>query len=405
MIACYPIKRFCSGLHIILHSKKLLAISVQRIERRYDLDWWRVISIFAVYLHHIGMPFNGDQFHIMNSESSKFLDDVMVFFEQIRLPLLFFVSGAGTIFAFSKKTWYQFVGERAYRLLIPLTFGVFFIVPPQHYFENIEQYSSYFQLYPGAFTDLDANHLWFIENLFYISILCLPIILFFKSHWSKKSIDFIEEFASKKFGVFLWVIPLIVIHLISKKYFPDNSKDITNLSSTLFYSYFFIAGLIITSAEKIWGSLKIHKSSNFRIAIICIVIFYTYYFLPSEWASRYLSLTSRWNIWHVVSVSVSWSLIITALGYGQVWFKEKNNLIVKLNEAIYPFYILHQTVIVILAFYVVQLDISISFKMLLLLVTSFPIIAGIYRLLIYPFNVTRILFGMKLKRKKNEKPS
>lgn len=69
--------------------------------RRFDLDWLRVISVFVVFLHHVCMPFNGDDFHIMNSESSKLPDDVMVYFEQFRLPLLFFVSGVGTIFAFS----------------------------------------------------------------------------------------------------------------------------------------------------------------------------------------------------------------------------------------------------------------------------------------------------------------
>ena len=88
------------------------------IKRRYDLDWLRVIAILAVYFHHIGMPFNGDKFHIMNADTSKTLDDIMVFFEQFRLPLLFLVSGAGTMFAFSKRTWIQFLKERSTRCLL-----------------------------------------------------------------------------------------------------------------------------------------------------------------------------------------------------------------------------------------------------------------------------------------------
>ncbi|WP_048331323.1 acyltransferase family protein [Bizionia psychrotolerans] len=76
--------------------------------RRYDLDWLRVIAILAVYFHHLCMPFNGDDFHIMNAESSKLLDDIMVFFEQVRLPLLFLISGTGTVLAFSKRTWKHF---------------------------------------------------------------------------------------------------------------------------------------------------------------------------------------------------------------------------------------------------------------------------------------------------------
>ncbi len=95
---------------------------MQTSTRRYDIDWWRVIAIIGVYLHHVGMPFNGDGFHIMNSESSKLLDDIMVFFEQFRLPLLFIISGVGTMYAFSKRSVWQFVKERTYRLLIPLIF-------------------------------------------------------------------------------------------------------------------------------------------------------------------------------------------------------------------------------------------------------------------------------------------
>ena len=57
--------------------------------RRYsELDWLRVLLIFAVFLHHVFMPFNGDGWHVMNNESSKVLDDIMVYFEQLRLQTL-----------------------------------------------------------------------------------------------------------------------------------------------------------------------------------------------------------------------------------------------------------------------------------------------------------------------------
>ena len=78
-------------------------------KRRHDLDWLRVIAILAVYFHHLGMPFNGDDFHIMNADSSKLLHDIMVYFEQFRLPLLFLISGTGTVLAFSKRNWKHFL--------------------------------------------------------------------------------------------------------------------------------------------------------------------------------------------------------------------------------------------------------------------------------------------------------
>lgn len=370
---------------------------MQKIQRRYDLDWWRVISIFLVFLHHIGMPFNGDGFHIMNSESSKLLDDIMVFFEQFRLPLLFLISGIGTVFAFSKRSWIQFIKERATRLLIPLFFGVFVIVPPQTYIEEITSYTSYYDFYKNILNHIDVNHLWFIENLFYISVLSIPLILFIKSSYADMFKHRLTAFCSKRFGMFTLAIPLIIIKIVSKHYYPEDDKVITNLSSTLFYGYFFVIGILFSGIPTVWESLKKYRKVNFSLMILSTLVFYVYYFMPNDMASSYWGLATRWSIWYGVSALVSWSVICTLLGYGQIWLSKPSTLLTKLNEAIYPFYILHQTVLIIIGYYVIQQPWNIPIKLFILATSSFIVIVGIYRWIIYPFTVLRFLFGMKKK--------
>jgi glucan biosynthesis protein C len=364
-------------------------------KRRYDLDWLRVIAIIAVYLHHIGMPFNGDEFHIMNSESSKTLDDIMVFFEQFRLPLLFIISGTGTMFAFSKRNWFQFLKERSTRLIIPLIFGVLFIVPPQTYYEFINKYSSYIDVYKSG--SFETNHLWFIENLFVLSIVLIPLILFLKSSKSDRFINLLDTITSKKYGILLCAIPLMIITIFLKKIYPSDSNDITNLSSTFYYGYFFVSGMLFTSSKNSWNHLKSHRKFNLTALVISTILFYIYYLLPSAYISPYFSISSRWNIWYLVCALVSWTLVTTLLGYGQIWLNKKSTLLKICNEAIYPFYILHQTVIIILGYYIIQFDFNILAKIALLILTSFPLIICIYRLMIYPFKIPRILFGMKKK--------
>jgi hypothetical protein len=372
---------------------------MQANTRRFDIDWWRVIAIIGVYLHHIGMPFNGDDFHIINDQSSKLLDDIMVFFEQFRLPLLFTISGVGTVYAFSKRNAWQFIKERAYRLLIPLIFGVLVIVPPQTYFEHKESYASYWDVYSNLFSNLEANHLWFIENLFYISIAALPLIIFFRSKKSQKLLHFLNKLSRKRYGMFLFVIPLLAIKIISKKYYPDDSKDITNLSSTLFYGYFFFMGIVITSSKQMWTHLKRFRRFNLIVASASILLFYTYYFLPQEIVATHLTIPTRWSIWHGISALVSWTLICTALGYGQVWFQKPSQLLFRLNEGIYPFYILHQTVLIVVGYYIIPLSMPIALKIGLLLLITFPVIIILYRTLVYPFKLARVMFGMKRKSK------
>ncbi|MFT5244635.1 MAG: glucan biosynthesis protein C, partial [Psychroserpens sp.] len=105
----------------------------------------------------------------------------------------------------------------------------------------------------------------------------------------------------------------------------------------------------------------------------------------------------RWSLWYLVCALVGWTLVTTLLGYGQIWFHKKSVLLQRCNEAIYPFYILHQTVIIVLGYYIIQLDSSVFLKIVILILTSFPVIVIIYRFLIYPFKVPRLLFGMKKK--------
>lgn len=366
-------------------------------KRRYDLDWFRVIAILAVYFHHIGMPFNGDRFHIMNSESSKFLDNIMVYFEQFRLPLLFLISGTGTVLAFSKRNWKQFFKERTSRLIIPLIFGVLFIVPPQTYYQYINEFKSYWQIYTdGRF---ETNHLWFIENLYVISIVAIPLITFLKSPKSSGFKRWFEKMTSYKIGLLVFGIPLIILTILLKKYYPTGSSSLTNLSETFFYTYFFVSGILFASSQTFWENLKNFRHFHFIIFIISSILFYGYYFIPNNIIEPHLSLTNRWDIWYGLCCLLGWSFVLTLLGYGQIHFNKPSFWLKKMNEAIYPFYILHQTVIVVFAYWVIQLDLNIPIKIIILIISSFLAIILIYRFMVYPFRITRVLFGMKYKPK------
>ncbi len=370
-------------------------------KRRHDLDWLRVIAIFAVYFHHIGMPFNGDDFHIMNSESSKLLDDIMVYFEQFRLPLLFFISGTGTVLAFSKRTWIQFLKERSGRLLIPLFLGIIFIVPPQTYYQYITEFNSYWQIY--AETRFETNHLWFIENLYVISILVIPLIVFLKSEKSIKIKNWFEKVSSYQIGFSLIGLPLVIGTIILKRYYPSGSSSLTNLSETFYYTYFFIAGILFANSQVFWENFKKNRYFHFILFIISSVLFYGYYFIPNNFVEPYLSISVRWDIWYGLCCTLGWSFVLTILGYGQVYLNKPSENLKRMNEAIYPFYILHQTIIIVFAYYIIQFKFSIPLKIIILLISSFVTIICIYRFLIYPFKITRKLFGMKTKKNKSSK--
>jgi len=87
--------------------------------------------------------------------------------------------------------------------------------------------------------------------------------------------------------------------------------------------------------------------------------------------------------------------VLAILGYGRRYLRFGNKFLAYTGEASYPYYILHQTVIVIIGFYVVQWQLGVGAKFLVILAAATAVTALLYELLIKRFNILRFLFGMK----------
>ena len=159
--------------------------------REYGLDWLRVIAFVVLIGYHTSAYFAPWPWPVKNPETSDWLSWVMIFFNRWRLPLLFFVSGAGTWFNLQRRGYREFAFERLRRLLLPLVFGMFVIVPPQVYVERVlagRHYGSYFEFWGTIFTlvlypkgNLTCHHLWFLPYILTYSLLGLPLFAMFRS--------------------------------------------------------------------------------------------------------------------------------------------------------------------------------------------------------------------------------
>ena len=163
-------------------------------ERRYDIDWIRVLVFDILIIYHVGMFFVPWDWHIKNDEIVNWMRYPMVFINQWRLPILFVVSGMGTRYALSFRSGNDYIKERFKRLLIPLVFGILIIVPPQVYLERLtdgDTSANYFQFYPDFFNGIypsgnfSWHHLWFLPYLLLMSLLATPLFL----KWRKKGLN------------------------------------------------------------------------------------------------------------------------------------------------------------------------------------------------------------------------
>jgi len=374
----------------------MLTQTTKRTERQYFIDWLRIILILSVFMYHIGMFFNTWDWHVKNpTEYGGFLKNSMIFLAQWRMPLLFLISGAGTYYALGKRTTRRYLGERSKRLMIPSLAGIFILVPVQVYLEKADQYSSLMSFYPRMFDGIypvgnfSWHHLWFILYLFVISLIIAPFLRFFKSNAYRRFSIWLERFASMPLSLNIVVVLLVASQLLLRPYFPDNTHALVNdWAAMSFYIIFFLSGFMLLSSKKIIESIRKQKKLYLLEATLATAAMFS---LPKLFADAHAADLA----WGIASIFVAWSCGLAAIGYAKQYLN-RDTLNRKLaNEAIYPFYLLHQPVILILGFFLIKVDMPDLYRFAILTISSFGITCALYWFLVRPFNVTRVIFGMK----------
>ena len=181
-------------------------------ERRYDVDWLRVLAVLLLFPFHTARIFDTfGNFYVKNDQLSQALTYFIAYVNPWHMPLLFLLAGAATYFALRFRSGGQYALERFKRLLVPFIFGLLVLVPPQSYLglRNHSDYSgSFLQWYPSFFqvnaADMDAYflggftfaHLWFIFYLFLFALVALPLFLFLKSASGQKVVGWLVAFCS-----------------------------------------------------------------------------------------------------------------------------------------------------------------------------------------------------------------
>jgi len=374
-------------------------------QRRHDLDWLRILAILLLLFFHVGMFFTTWDWHIKNNETSEMFDSVMVFLHQWRMPLLLFISGAGTIFASARRTRKEFIIERHKRLLIPLLFAMLFIIPPQIYVERIENYPSYLNFYPTVFEfvpypmggSLSWHHMWFVLYLLVYSMLAVPLISFLKSDGSNGVITWLENFLSRKWGFISFIIPISISQIILRPFFPHETHAlIDDWAYFVMYGAYFLAGITVASSDQLWKILRRYRRFHFSIALLSLIVMQYLWHTPWEQIQPYLRIDLKY-IWEFDKIVLTWSWVIAIIGYGQKYLNKNYPVLKPANEGIYPFYILHQTVIILIAYPLESMNTDILTKFFIISILSFLATVGIYLIFIRPFNVMRFFFGMKQK--------
>jgi len=371
--------------------------------RRYDLDWLRVLAFGLLIFYHCGMGYVAEWgFHVKNPQTSEGFQYWMLFMNRWRMALLFLISGAGVWFALGRRSGGQFAGERFKRLFIPLVFGMLFIVPPQIYFERlvqgvpIENYGRFqlavFELVPYPLGgNFSWHHLWYLPYILVYSLIGLPFFLYWRSERATRGRENLQAFFTK-YPVLLFAIFILPAtnEVLLRPHFPSTNGLIDDWASHGTYLLYFLLGFVVISSEGFTKVISKYRKSWLAIAVTLVTILYTFYWIhwvePHYWGMVFYRFLNAANAW-------AWLLSIFGFGYRYLNFN--NNFLQYTNKAVFPFYILHQTITIALVYYMINWNAGVVVKFLLAVVGTFGISFLLYELVIRRVGLLYPFFGLK----------
>jgi glucan biosynthesis protein C len=382
------------------------------------MDWLRVIFVCGLIMIHVAAIFDPYPVTAVKGQRSFPLILFATFLHEWRLAILFIVSGAGSYFALGFLTGRQFLFMRLKRIVIPLIFGTFFIVPIHLYywqFQGTRGYTKNFlQFYAtilwrffflGNFgtarETLHWAHLWFLAYLFVASLVALPLLLYLRHGNGQELIPRLADFIVKPWAIYLFAVPLIIIDVSLQPVTTSGRSIIIGDWSTFTIDLaLFIYGFLIFSHVNFRRALEAHRRSGLVAGIVTSLIYLIITFALRSFPSGYNLKFLAFMALRAFSV---WCWCIAVLGYASLHLNFNHKLLPYLNEAVYPVYVVHLPIVTMIAYGVVRWPLPPIVQFAIIVVWTLGAALCVFEV-IRRTTVTRFLFGLKLKKPK-PKPS
>ena len=331
-------------------------IAPEPTTRQFYLDWLRIAAFALLVPYHVGMYYVSWDWHIKSPQWHTELEPWMQLLSPWRMDLLFIVSGAATALMLRPgpptAAWLR---SRASRLLLPLLTGMLVIVPPQSYFEVQRHYGyagSYLDFLPlylrsGSKGFCDAvhgclvlptwNHLWYLPYVFAYTLQLWGLLRL----WPQ-ALERVARAASGLTAASLLVLPVAALfasRLLLAARFPTTHALVDDWLMHLQYLGMFVFGLALART-----TLLARHAERLRWVALPLALVAWLALLALQ-ASGF-----GWPWLSALSFSLlQWSALLAALGFAHRHWNVDRPLRRALSEAVFPLYLLHQTLIILLA--------------------------------------------------------
>ena len=345
------------------------------INRRYDIDWLRVIAIGLLLIYHIAIgfqPWGVFIGFIQSDQSLVSLWTAMAMLNVWRIPLLFFVSGMGVYFAIRRRNWKQLLAERSKRILLPFLFGIVVIVP-LHIFIWQRHYLQDFSYIPNP------GHLWFLGNIFAYVVILSPVFFYLKKNEDRRINQWLKKIFASPLG-FLLIISAFIAETALVKPAVYEMYAMTWHGFYFGLLAFFFGFCLVFSGNAFWQMLLKYR----WVLLSGALILYSIRVMEFSLKAPDYMMAIESNFW-----------IYTVFGFAYKYLNHPSKTLSYLSQGVYPIYIIHMIFLYLGSLLIFPLDIPTLLKFILVVAFTGIGCLILYDLIIKRVSILRPLFGLK----------
>lgn len=338
--------------------------SKQTIARHYGLDWLRISAFAILIAYHTAMYVGPLHWVVKVENPSNWVAYALNAVSPWRLMVLFAVSGYATAAMLGKYGGLaRFFSERSKRLLVPLLFGIAVIVPPQSWvrvmIDGYTQSFGHFWLHDNFRFDAllghtlpHWEHLWFLGYLWLYTALLVAAAAWIPAWQSAcgKAADWLSK------GHRLLLVPIAImvpLRLAMVKEGLASHGMFDDFIGDEHYIPAFLMGYLLAGHSILWEPIRRTWKSAAALsalALAALMVVTTYEVSGTEMPTAILILSN------IADTMMAWAMIPVALYVADRFLNRNSPWRQTLAEAVFPAYLVHQTVIVVLGWYLLRFN-------------------------------------------------
>lgn len=375
--------------------------------RRHDLDWLRVFAFLVLIFFHVGMFYVTWDWHVKSEHASPALEPLMDMVSPWRLSLLFFISGVALRFAADTGSIRWLLPSRIARLTIPLIVGMLVVVMPQAYLElraNGEIEPGIWSFYPkylamdGSFSIITPtwNHLWYLAYMIVYTIVVVatsPLLVAIEKRFGVKLGKMVT---GHTIGLLLLpIVPFVIYRLTLDRLFPVTHTMVDDWATHAHAFTMLLIGWFIAKSPTFWNATRRAGRVAFACAILLLISLTV---LRDNWQSV-RTIAGAFEALSFMEALYAWSVIVALLSLAQSFLNVPSPALTYLSEAVFPLYILHQTVIIVTGYLLIGSGLPGTVEATIIVISTFAACFGLHEV-IRRMSWLRPLFGLRRRKRK-----